>query len=1049
MKFVFGPFELDLAMRELRRDGRPVPLQPRVFRTLQYLIEHRDRVVSKQELIEALWGGYQLNAVAVPWTINRARTALSDAGLAGELIETVRGHGYRFVGALRKLDEAELQSARAAPASVAQEPLREHTERPFVGRSRTLQQLLTALSEATEERGGLCLLTGEPGIGKTRCLDEFASVVRRRGGQVWIGRCFESGVAPAFWPFIQIMRAAVSDATLPERLRNDGQALLRKLEPRRALLRDDERSAEISGDERFWLLDGLSRWLIRSAKGQARVVAIEDLQCIDETSLQALALLAPLLAQSRLLLVATARERAGDASERSASTLKTRLRPCEHMPLEGLRNEDVDSYLRIVLGSALTEPLSQLLYAKTAGNPLFLQEMTRVVAAHYERKGRIDLEDVRPSAAVTEVISARLRTLDPRTRQLLDVACVIGEEPSVAVLQRVTQLSSQQVLSGLDAALDMNIVATQPDATQYVFSHPLMREVLYADLSAATRAELHAQVALALEAVSVVDPPLHELAYHFHLAPPDTYCERAAHYGRAAGDTALAASAYDEAARYYSWALAAQSCAAPDDVAAACGLLLSDALALSLAGRRIEARQHCQRAIELASDAGLPDVLIAAAQLLRPSVWIAQVADPMALHALERALAMLPETARAARSRAYALLASLPPYSLRLTSSRELSAQAVRLAEDSNDDALRLEAERSRLYGLSGPDALDTQLRVADELLRHEQERSWRWGTDAHFARYHASMQRGDLAAVHRAINAHARLADARRLRSQRWHCERLRAQLLLNAGKLDAAEQRFRELWHEGQHIAVPFVERYYLTHRLAINFERTGKRLSADLPELPEPFPWATRLPGHITRNIQLAIELAETERATRELRSLAADGFAAISDDAYSLHGLVQLAGSAIDLGEREAAEQLRDLLAPYASLIALSSFSMSRGCVARHLGELERFLGGTQQARSYFELACEVNARSGHVLEHLRAQLGLAVCLADSRLRGERAQSRLLAARVASAAEQLGAQALASTAEALSQARTATAMASRPARRRSQPVKLERTRARVKG
>ena len=73
MMFEFGSFELDLAARELRRAGRPVPLQPRVFGVLRYLIEHRDRVVSKQELIEALWGGSQLNAVAVPWAINRAR----------------------------------------------------------------------------------------------------------------------------------------------------------------------------------------------------------------------------------------------------------------------------------------------------------------------------------------------------------------------------------------------------------------------------------------------------------------------------------------------------------------------------------------------------------------------------------------------------------------------------------------------------------------------------------------------------------------------------------------------------------------------------------------------------------------------------------------------------------------------------------------------------------------------------------------------------------------------------------------------------------------
>src|ERR1700759_5178141 len=106
MLFAFGPFELDLATCELRRDGEGVPLQPRVFGILRYLIEHRDRVVGKQELIDALWGGYRLNGVAVPWTINRARKALGDQPNESGFIETVRGHGYRFVGELQARDEA-------------------------------------------------------------------------------------------------------------------------------------------------------------------------------------------------------------------------------------------------------------------------------------------------------------------------------------------------------------------------------------------------------------------------------------------------------------------------------------------------------------------------------------------------------------------------------------------------------------------------------------------------------------------------------------------------------------------------------------------------------------------------------------------------------------------------------------------------------------------------------------------------------------------------------------------------------------------------------
>jgi DNA-binding winged helix-turn-helix (wHTH) protein len=131
MLYSFGSFELDLATCELRRGGQGVRLQPRVFGVLRYLVEHRDRVVSKQELIDALWGGYQLNTVAVPWTINRARKALGDEPDVSGFIETVRGHGYRFTAEVQsRMDEGPAGGEAAQPATAPTK-----LERPFVGRA--------------------------------------------------------------------------------------------------------------------------------------------------------------------------------------------------------------------------------------------------------------------------------------------------------------------------------------------------------------------------------------------------------------------------------------------------------------------------------------------------------------------------------------------------------------------------------------------------------------------------------------------------------------------------------------------------------------------------------------------------------------------------------------------------------------------------------------------------------------------------------------------------------------------------------------------------
>ena len=97
MKFAFEGLELDLAVFELRRDGVPVPMEPQVFDVLAYLVQHRDRVVAKEELMDQLWGGRFVSEAAVTSRIKQARRALGDDGQSQRMIKTLHGRGYRFV----------------------------------------------------------------------------------------------------------------------------------------------------------------------------------------------------------------------------------------------------------------------------------------------------------------------------------------------------------------------------------------------------------------------------------------------------------------------------------------------------------------------------------------------------------------------------------------------------------------------------------------------------------------------------------------------------------------------------------------------------------------------------------------------------------------------------------------------------------------------------------------------------------------------------------------------------------------------------------------
>src|SRR5687767_5601772 len=173
MLFAFGDFELDVAFCELRCTGERIPLQPKVLDTLRYLIEHRDHVVSKQELLDALWDGQHLNDIAVPWSVSHARRALGQQRSDKHPIETVRGRGYRFVAPVRIVLESSAAQADGSHARPSQPSVIATSGEPFVGRDDVMAQLKAALMAAQNGSGSLWLLTGEAGIGKTRCANEL------------------------------------------------------------------------------------------------------------------------------------------------------------------------------------------------------------------------------------------------------------------------------------------------------------------------------------------------------------------------------------------------------------------------------------------------------------------------------------------------------------------------------------------------------------------------------------------------------------------------------------------------------------------------------------------------------------------------------------------------------------------------------------------------------------------------------------------------------------------------------------------------------------
>jgi DNA-binding winged helix-turn-helix (wHTH) protein len=968
MVFVFGSgFELDVAAGELRHAGETIPLQPKVFDTLRYLVENRDRVVGKQELLDALWGGESLNPIAIPWSVSHVRKALEKRGLPRDSIKTVRGEGYRFMAEARRaapasapLSERPSATARptAAPAAASE---------PFVGRDDEMDRLLASLNEARGGSGRLVLLLGEAGIGKTQCARELTGIVQRSGMRVWAGRAVGGG-APAFWPWIQILRDACADRRVVGGERRSLEAMIARLVPEglppAAAAVSRVTAPALADSSRFWLSEALALVLLQSAEQKLRVVLFEDLHDADDGSLEALALLAPKLAQARMLVIATARPGFLDSAHQTGAL---RLRPSETITLSGLTLADTERYATGVLGHAVPAEATGALYAGTEGNPLFLKEAVRLLATR--SRGQLLADDLRLPDVVRQLVHRRIATLDHGTREILAAASVLGNDFELSVLKRIASVPAEGLVARIDAAERARFLERGVDDGTYAFAHALLRDALYEGLPTSDRKRLHAKAGRALQSLSVVRPRLGAIAHHFHRALPEASADETSRACRVAGDAAMALFGYDEAAQLYAWALEARGYdeQAPEP-RAACELLLSIAIASRRAGRVRATRDACRRAVDIARRESYADVLLAAARTLRPTVWIGLVPDSLALDAVEQALPLLPPAGRAS---ACALLAFMPPHALSVERSGALSEEAVRTARELGDRSLLLEALTSTFHALSGPDRLDELLAAADEVLLHDgPEVSW-WSAEAFFARYHALFQRGDPAGAERALQAFGACAERLRMPEAIWQHDRVRSQQLLYTGQYELAETRFHELFARANSFRTYGVFQY-AAQMNALSWERDGRSLvPANLANADVAWKWAAALPAFRVENIFARLDGGDRAAALAEFSALVADDFAALTRDMGYLYVLARLALAAVRLEQRDAARQLYERLRPYAGYVTVNALSISLGAVAHFLGMLAAFLGDPA-AVDHFAASVTLNAHLGHTVHAQRSE-----------------------------------------------------------------------------
>ena len=529
---VFQSFRLDPANQCLWRGEHRVLLTPKAFDVLRYLVEHPARLVTQDELLDALWPETYVNPELIKKYILGIRKVLGDQHDKPVYIETLPKRGYQFI----------------APVTdhVAEDPqdLSFDVTSKMVGRAGPLSDLQAACKKALRGQRQIIFVAGEPGIGKTTLVDAFHRQASRLGNvRTARGQCIEGfGGKEPYYPMLdalgQLTRSPDSARVIQTLAQRAPTWLIQfpspiKPEQREALQR------EILGATRERMVREICEALESLSSETPVVLVFEDLHWVDASTLDLISALARRREAAKLMLVCTYRPVDVILSNSSLKGLKQDLQIhnlCSEIALERLPEPAIAEYLATEFPSAsFPSGLANLIYRHSEGNPLFMvalvQDMAKrglIVNLSGEWTLTTPLEMIDPGVpqSLQEMLEVQFEKLTPAEQRALEAGSVVGEHFSVWVIASMLEEEPDRVedlCDGLAVRQQViNAIGTQefPPVlanAHYDFQHSLYRQAIYRRIAPAKRARLHRAVA---ERLRTAGAPRQrqlasEIAFHF------------------------------------------------------------------------------------------------------------------------------------------------------------------------------------------------------------------------------------------------------------------------------------------------------------------------------------------------------------------------------------------------------------------------------------------------------------------------------------------------------------------------------------------------------
>jgi len=947
--FRFGGYELDEAKGELRREGRPVAIQPKPLALLALLLRERERVVPADEILDALWPDTAVTPGSLNRAVSHARRAIGDTH-RGRVIASVSKRGYRFCGEVVAVEPK--AAAAAAPQAAA-----------FVGRDDARAALRSAWAAALEaRRSAVALVTGPAGIGKTRLAEVTCAEIEAAGGLVLSGRAREGEGVPAFWLWAQVLRRLLEVEASADELREVTRhaaelAELLHLEPPAEAGAGAGRTPEQS---RFLLFDAVSRVLLRAARRRPLLVWLEDLQWAGAESLRLLEHLALENVDAPLLVLATVRDEArepGDPVARTLALLRAQDRSFE-VALAPFSRAEVAALVERTLGRPAPPDLTSELSARTEGVPLFVREALRLLEergalAHPERIAR---EGVQLPPRALDLIRRPLEKLSSRCAAAVAAAAVLGREFDLPAVSHVASLPRDETLDAIDEAARAGVVEESTGRAGFRFTHALFQEAVLAGLSPGERARLHWRAAEHLERENAGDPSalLAELAHHHHRALAIGDPERACAAALRAAEQAERLSAWAQAALHYEQASAAFEQLPGCDPLRRLELALARTEAWRLASERSKRRQAARAAFELARALGRPrEMARAAIGLLDLQEW--GVRDEEARASVTAALAALGDGGGVEEARLVTRLAYLDVRDEHENAAR-VGRHAVALAREAGaPDALQ-DALYTLHFALGGPEGLAERSAIADEIAEiAPRSRSADRAVIALLDVAGDALEQGDREGSRRRREQARRLAGERPHLGMRWHLEVYDTGIALLEGRLDEVASRAHAALGVGLRAEHPYGRACENAHLALLARERGD--LAGLLARLA-PALRAREGPGHWVKAVVARAQaaLGNTREARALFEDLAARGFDDIPRNLRWTATLNEVAQLCADLGDRPRAERLRGVLSPYAERHAVMPLAiLYGGPLHLALARLAELLVRADEAAEHFDAA----------------------------------------------------------------------------------------------